>query len=126
MDKRYHTVRMDCPPPVGAIFASSLLDPAPAPDKWYKVMMSPVPMGSGWFAVTLQECDPKPREKGPAGEHVHKLLRTAPPEPTLGMIYAELTALRTEVLDLKQHIRHLTRRTDAMQPVTFHTVGVSS
>jgi len=96
MDKRYYTVRMDKAPRVGEIFSSSLLQPAPAPDKWWKVMLSPARMVSGAWAVTLQECiplAPKP-DKGPVGEHVHALLRAAPPEPTLGMIYAEVQALR--------------------------------
>lgn len=106
MDKRYHTVRMGKSPQVGAIFASSLLNPAPAPDKWWKVMFSPVQLAGvpGGFAVTLKECDPKP-EKGPVGDKVHALLRTQLPEPTLGMIYAEVMALRNETLDLKEHIR---------------------
>jgi len=107
MDKRYHTVRMDKAPQVGEIFSSSLLKPAPAPDKWWKVMLSPAWMVSGAWAVTLQECiplAPKP-DKGPVGEHVHALLRATPPEPTLGQVYSELMALRVEVLDLKTQLR---------------------
>lgn len=112
MDKRYHTVRMDKSPQVGSIFSSSLLNPAPAPDKWWKVMFSPVQLAGvpGGFAVTLQECDPKPRVKGVVGEHIYGMLRdlrpaiplTPPPEPTLGMIYAEVAALRNEWNALRQ------------------------
>mgnify|MGYP000532333972 FL=1 len=107
----YHTIRMTNAPKVGDIFSSSLLDPTLAPDKWWKVMFTTtVPIASGGYAVTVQECvplAPKP-DKGPVGEHVHRLLRAAPPEPTLGMIYAELRALRAEVRELAQQSQGVT------------------
>lgn len=71
------------------------------PDKWYKVVFVPVPLPDG-CAVTLQECDPKP-VKGPVGDKVHSLLRATPPEPTLGMIYAEVLALRAAFDNLTEH-----------------------
>lgn len=154
MDKRYHTVRMDRAPQVGEIFSSSLLNPAPAPNKWWKVVQFPVAMVSGGFAVTLQECEPRAEShaptrevsitdvrnflnarparwsvldelltehaaielaaKGPAGKHVHDLLRSKPPEPTLGMIYAELVGLCAEVCHLNTQLRQMTARMDAV------------
>lgn len=118
MDKRYRTVRMGTAPNPGDIFSSWLLNPAPAPDKWWKVMFSPAPLAgqSGGFAVTLQECDPKPT-KGPAGDKVHALLRATPtilplaapppPEPSLAMIYAEVRGMRDHLHALERCVANL-------------------
>lgn len=108
MGKIYHTARMNRTPQIGEIFASSVLTPQPAPDTWWKVVQTPVWMAAvGEYAVTLQVCDPRTerRGKGAVGEHIYGMLRAAPPEPTLGMIYAELLELRAQVANLERNVQ---------------------